>query len=80
LASHALFAVHLALKIRPGLILLGFTLPGDDGCLTMTCPQSHLPLAHFPMIIIAAADASIHQDRALEAGADAFVQKPIDKQ
>jgi DNA-binding response OmpR family regulator len=46
----------------------------------MTRLQSHLHLAHVPIIIMTAADASIHQDRALKAGADAFFQKPIDNQ
>ena len=70
----------LALKIRPDLILLDIGLPGGDGYLTMTRLQSHLHLAQVPIIIMTAADASIHRDRVLEAGADAFLQKPIDNQ
>jgi CheY-like chemotaxis protein len=42
--------------------------------------RSHLPLAHVPIIIITAADASTPQDRALKSGAEAFFQKPIDNQ
>lgn len=80
LASDALLGVHLALKIRPDLILLDIGLPGGDGYLTMTRLRSHMPLAHVPIIIITAADASTHQDRALKAGADAFFQKPVDNQ
>jgi CheY-like chemotaxis protein len=39
-----------------------------------------MPLAHVPIIIITAADASTPQDRALKSGAEAFFQKPIDNQ
>jgi DNA-binding response OmpR family regulator len=46
----------------------------------MTRLQSHLHLAHVPIIIMTAGDASMHEDRALKAGADAFFQKPIDNQ
>jgi len=78
LASDALLAVHLALKNKPDLIILDIGLPGGDGYMTMTRMRSHMPLAHIPIIIITAADASTHQDRALKSGADAFFQKPID--
>jgi DNA-binding response OmpR family regulator len=78
LTSDALLAVHLALKIRPDLIIPGLGLPGGDSYGTMTRPRSHFPLAHVPMIILSAANASVHLDRVLEAAADAFVQKPID--
>jgi DNA-binding response OmpR family regulator len=37
-----------------------------------------MPLAHIPIVIITAADASTHRDRTLKAGADAFFQKPVD--
>jgi DNA-binding response OmpR family regulator len=78
LASDALLAVHLALKMRADLITLGLGLPGGDSYSTMTRPRSHLPLARVPMIILTAANASVHLDRVLEAAADAFVQRPID--
>jgi DNA-binding response OmpR family regulator len=80
LAPDAILGIQLALKIRPDLILLDIGLPGGDGYLTMTRLQSHLPLAHVPIIIMTAGDASMHEDRALKAGADAFFQKPIDNQ
>jgi chemotaxis family two-component system sensor histidine kinase/response regulator PixL len=80
LAPDAILAIQLALKIRPDLILLDIGLPGGDGYLTMTRLQSHLHLAHVPIIIMTAGDASIHEERALKAGADAFFQKPIDTQ
>jgi DNA-binding response OmpR family regulator len=80
LAPDAILAIQLALKIRPDLILLDIGLPGGDGYLTMTRLQSHLHLAHVPIIIMTAGDASIHEERALKAGADAFFQKPIDNQ
>lgn len=80
LAPDAILAMQLALKIKPDLILLDIGLPGGDGYLTMTRLQSHLHLAHVPIIIMTAGDASMHEDRALKAGADAFFQKPIDNQ
>jgi len=80
LASNALPGVPLALKTRPDLIILDVGLPGGDGYLNMARLRSHPPLAHVPIIIITAADASTPQDRALKSGADAFFQKPIDNQ
>jgi len=80
LAADAVLGVHLARKNEPDLILLDIGLPGGDGYMTMSRLRSHMPLAHVPIIIITAADASTHHDRALKSGADAFFQKPIDNQ
>jgi DNA-binding response OmpR family regulator len=77
-ASDAVLAVHMALKIKPDLIILDIGLPGGDGYLTMERLRSKAVLAHVPIIIITAGDASPHQDKALLAGADAFFSKPID--
>ncbi len=78
LAPDAILAMQLALKIKPDLILLDIGLPAGDGYLTMTRLRSHMHLAHVPIIIMTAGDASIHRDRALNAGADAFFEKPVD--
>jgi DNA-binding response OmpR family regulator len=80
LAPDAILAMQTALKTKPDLILLDITLPGGDGYLTMTRLRSQMHLAHVPIIVMTAGDASIHHDRALKAGADAFFQKPIDNQ
>jgi DNA-binding response OmpR family regulator len=80
LASNAPLGIPLALKTRPDLIILDVGLPGGDGYLNMARLRSHPPLAHVPIIIITAADASTPQDRALKSGAEAFFQKPIDNQ
>ncbi|MBP1722692.1 MAG: hypothetical protein H6Q44_397 [Deltaproteobacteria bacterium] len=79
-APDAILAMQMALKTKPDLILLDIGLPGGDGYLTMARLRSQMYLAHVPIIIMTAGDASIHQDRALKAGADAFFQKPIDNQ
>jgi DNA-binding response OmpR family regulator len=71
-------SVGIALKLKPDLIILDVSLPGGDGYQTMTRLRSLMPLAHIPIIIITAAESSIHQGRALKAGAEAFFQKPID--
>ena len=80
LASNEPPGIPLALKIRPDLIILDVGRPGGDGYLNMARLRSHLPLAHVPIIIITAADASSPQDGALKSGAEAFFQKPIDNQ
>jgi chemotaxis family two-component system sensor histidine kinase/response regulator PixL len=80
LAPNAPLGAHPALKTRPDLIIFDIGLPGGDGYLNMTRLRSHLPLAHVPIILITAADASTPQERALKSGADAFFQKPIDNQ
>lgn len=78
LATDATSALSLAQALKPDLILLDIGLPGEDGYLTMGRLKSLLPLAPIPIVIITAADASLHQEKTLQTGAEAFFQKPID--
>jgi len=75
-ASDAVLAVHLASRVKPDLIILDIGLPGGDGYLTMERLRSKTSLAHVPIIIITAGDASVHREKALQAGAEAFFPNP----
>ncbi|MGA2955103.1 MAG: response regulator [Thermodesulfobacteriota bacterium] len=73
----AALAIHIALKIKPDLVILDVDLPGEDGYSAMERLRSQMALAHVPIIIIAG-EAPPHQDKALQAEAEAFFPKPID--
>lgn len=60
----------------PDLILLDLGLPGGDGFLLMD-RLSLMPI-DVPIIVITARDPLDNQERALNAGASAFFQKPVD--
>lgn len=68
----------LARSWQPGTIVLDLQMPGMDGYETIRHLKQDSATAFIPIIIITAADVAA-QDRikALELGADAFLQKPI---
>ena len=71
-------AVATARREVPDLILLDIGLPAGDGFVVMSRLQQLMTLACIPIIIISARPAESNRDRAVAAGARAFVQKPID--
>jgi len=79
-AMDGVSSIGFALKTKPDLIILDISLPGGDGYQTMTRLRSLMPLAHVPIIIITAGNASVHRERALKSGAEAFFQKPLDNE
>jgi DNA-binding response OmpR family regulator len=77
-ASDALSAISKAQRERPDLIILDIGLPGGSGFLVMERLTSLMPVASIPVIVLTARDPHANRERALKAGAVAFLQKPVD--
>jgi DNA-binding response OmpR family regulator len=77
-AADALTSISEARKHQPDLIILDLGLPGGDGFVVMERLKTNLYLAVIPVIVVSARDHHTNKDRALQAGAKAFLQKPVD--
>jgi CheY-like chemotaxis protein len=76
-AADAAAAEAEARKHRPDLIILDLGLPGGDG-FTVIERLKQIPfLAAIPIVVVSARDGLGNQKRAHEAGAKAFLQKPV---
>ncbi len=71
-------AVEVALRERPGLILMDLSLPLLDGLAATRRIRQHAELRQVPIVAVSAHDtADFHAD-ALAAGCNDYVTKPID--
>jgi two-component system cell cycle response regulator DivK len=71
-------AVRIALRERPGLILMDLSLPMLDGLAATRRIRQQQELRHVPIVAVSAHDtADFHAD-ALAAGCNDYVTKPID--
>src|ERR1700737_3909282 len=77
-AGDALSSMREARKHEPDLIILDLGLPGGDGFVVMERFRRFPDLAEIPIIVVSARDVGANQKRAVEAGAKAFLQKPVD--
>jgi CheY-like chemotaxis protein len=77
-AVDALSAVTEARKQEPDLILLDLGLPAGDGFLVMDRIKAVPALAIIPIIVVSARSGAANRERALKAGAKAFLEKPVD--
>ena len=77
-ATDAISAISQAVKENPDLILLDLGLPAGDGFVVMERLDNIESLASVPVIVMSARDPQAHRDRALGAGAKAYIQKPVD--
>lgn len=77
-AADALSSIAEARKHQPDLIILDLGLPGGDGFVVMERLKANMYLAVIPVIVVSARDRHANKDRALQAGAKAFLQKPVD--
>jgi two-component system cell cycle response regulator len=77
-AADAFAAMTEARKQQPDLIILDLGLPAGDGFVVMERLSSVPALAVIPIIVVSGRDARANHERALKAGAKAFLQKPVD--
>ena len=78
-AADALQAMSVALKERPAAILLDLGLPGGNGLLVLQRFKANTSLGGIPVIIVTAEDPQVAEACTIEAGAVAFLQKPVDQ-
>ena len=75
-AQDGVSAVSEARKQQPDLILLDLGLPAGDGFVVLDRLRALPNLALIPVVVVSARDHHGNKERALKAGARAFVQKP----
>jgi DNA-binding response OmpR family regulator len=77
-AADGISAIGVARKEEPQVIILDLGLPAGDGFSVLERLASLLPIADIPVIILTAREIFCNRERALNAGAKAFLQKPVD--
>ena len=79
-AEDAVSAISMAKTEEPDLVILDLGLPAGDGYLVMERLSNIPTLCATPVIVVSARDREGHGIRSLDAGAKAFLQKPVDKE
>jgi DNA-binding response OmpR family regulator len=77
-AADGMASIAEARKHMPDLIILDLGLPAGDGFSVMERLKANDSLSLIPVIVVSALDRNANMDRALKAGAKAFLQKPVD--
>ena len=77
-AADSLSAISEARKHRPDLIILDLGLPGGDGFIVLERFRTNAYISVIPVVVVSARDVRGNRERALKAGARAFIQKPWD--
>jgi DNA-binding response OmpR family regulator len=77
-ASDGHSAIAMAQKEQPSLIILDLGLPAGDGFAVLKGLQDADTLSRIPVIVLTARGPQFNEQRALQAGAAAFFQKPAD--
>ena len=75
-AADTIGAISQARKQNPDLIILDLGLPGGDGYVVLERLRTNLHLGMIPIIVVSARDLHANRERALRAGAKAYMQKP----
>lgn len=78
-ASNGKEALEIVMDTLPDLILLDVMMPGIDGYETCRIFKQNIRTRMIPIIMVTALKKADHKVKALKAGADDFISKPIDK-
>ncbi len=77
-ASDGLSAIEVAERERPNLILMDINISGLDGYEVTTKIRTIPELQQIPIVAVTAATLKGDRERALAAGCDGYISKPID--
>jgi DNA-binding response OmpR family regulator len=77
-AEDAISATAALLTERPDLVILDLGLPAGGGFVVMERLHNNDRVANIPVIVLTGRELDGNRDRALQAGAAAFFQKPVD--
>ncbi len=76
-AGDGLSSIAETRKSNPDLIILDLGLPAGDGFTVLSRLKAVDSFAAIPVIVLSGRDRAANRDRALEAGAKMFLQKPV---
>ena len=77
-AANGAGAISEARKHRPDLIVLDLGIPDGDGFVVLDILKGNFNLSSVPVIVLSGRDRSANEERVLNAGARAFLQKPVE--
>jgi two-component system KDP operon response regulator KdpE len=76
-APDGVASISEARKHMPDLIILDLGLPAGDGFTVLERLKTNDSLSLIPVIVVSGRDPIANKDRAIRAGAKAFLQKPV---
>ena len=76
-AEDGMGAISEARKHTPDLIVLDLGLPAGDGFVVLDILRTNLNLSSIPVVVLSGRDRRANEERVLNAGARAFLQKPV---
>src|ERR1700739_1330035 len=76
-AEDGIGAISEARKHAPDLIVLDLGLPAGDGFVVLDTLKTNIDLSSIPVIVLSGRDRRANEERVLNAGGRAFLQKPV---
>ncbi len=76
-AEDGMEAISKARKHTPDLIVLDLGIPAGDGFVVLDTLKTNIDLSSIPVIVLSGRDRRANEERVLNAGAKAFLQKPV---
>ena len=76
-AEDGVGAISEARSHTPDLIVLDLGLPAGDGFVVLDTLKTNLDLSSVPVIVLSGRDRKANEERVLNAGGRAFLQKPV---